>query len=76
MTVDINSIVLCMNINRDILECKYFSNFAISIRAFHINRDILECKFVILTSFCMAFSDINRDILECKLVYLLQEKQN
>ena len=35
-----------MNLNRDILECKFIKDASTPEGAKDLNRDILECKFV------------------------------
>ena len=62
-----------MNINRDILECKYAPEEKTGRTRKNINRDILECKLncIELADFFKKY--INRDILECKLISHLSE---
>ena len=55
-------------LNRNILECKYATNYHQALQDASLNRNILECKFIPPRPANCAPAGLNRNILECKLI--------
>ena len=70
------SLILCMNINRDILECKCTSILECQWRRMILIETYWNVNLCARIVASCSTSNINRDILECKFIRIMVDWRN